>query len=92
LSNNFKLISKIEFEKLNFVPFIKFDKSNCDIDKEEKRINQILKYKNSDKAIEFVNNYIKELPKSFQNIANKPNKIYLCCFDCEKTFNLKKNL
>lgn len=43
LSNSFKLISKEEFESLNFVPYIKFDKSNCDTSKEEQRVNKILK-------------------------------------------------
>ena len=92
LSNSFKIISKDEFARLNFVPYIKFDKSNCDISKEEERVNQILKYKNSDEAIEFINEYIKKPPKSLKNISDKPNKIYLYCFDCEKTFDLKNNV
>lgn len=92
LSNSFKIISKDEFARLNFVPYIKFDKSNCDISKEEERVNQILKYKNSDEAIEFINEYIEKPPKSFKNISDKPNKIYLYCFDCEKTFDLKNNV
>jgi hypothetical protein len=92
LSNNFKPISKKEFERLDFVPHIKFDKSNCDISREEKRVNQILKYKSSDEAINFINEYIKKPPKSFKNISDKPNEIYLYCFDCEKTFDLKSNV
>ena len=92
LANSFKIISKDEFARLNFVPYIKFDKSNCDISKEEERVNQILKYKNSDEAIEFINEYIKKPPKSLKNISDKPNKIYLYCFDCEKTFDLKNNV
>ncbi len=78
LLNNFKLISKEDFEKLNFTPYIKFDKSNCDTTKEQKRVNQILKYKNSDEAIEFINEYIEKLPKSFKNISDKPSEIKLC--------------
>lgn len=77
LSNNFKPFSKKEFERLDFAPYIKFDKSNCDISREEKKINQILKYKNSDEAIEFINNYIKELPKVFKNISDKPNELFI---------------
>lgn len=92
LSNNFKLIEKEEFERLDFIPYTKFDKSNSDISKEEQGINKILKYKSSDEAIEFINEYIKKLPKSFKNISDKPNKIYLYCFDCEKTFDLKNNV
>lgn len=87
LSNSFKIISKDEFEKLDFVPYIKFDKSNCDKSKEEQRVNKILKYKNSDEAIEFINKYIEKSPKSFKNISDKPNKIYLYCFDCKKTIH-----
>lgn len=92
LSNIFKLISKEEFARLDFVPYIKFDKSNCDISKEEQRINKILKYKSSDEVIEFINEYIKKFPKNFENISDKPNEIYLYCFDCEKTFDLKSNV
>lgn len=92
LSNSFKLISKDEFVRLDFVPYIKFDKSNCDISKEEQRINKILKHKSSDEAIEFINEYIKNIPKQLKNISDKPNEIYLYCFDCEKTFNLKSNV
>ena len=77
LLNNLKLISKEAFERLDFVPYIKFDKSNCDISKEEQRINKILKYKNSDEAIEFINEYIKKPPKSFKQITDKPNEIIL---------------
>jgi len=92
LLNNFKHISKEEFERLNFVPHIKFDKLNCDISKEEQRINKILKYKSSDEVVEFINEYIKKFPKNFKNISDKPNKIYLYYFDCEKTFDLKSNV
>lgn len=77
LSNSFKIISKDEFARLNFVPYIKFDKSNCDISKEEQRINKILKYKSSDEAMDFINDYIKELPKSFKNISDKPNGLFV---------------
>lgn len=89
LANSFKLISKDEFERLDFVPHIKFDKSNCDISREEKRINQILKYKNSDEAIEFINEYIKKPPKSFKNIYDKPDIIYLHSIDNYKIFYFK---
>ena len=89
LLNNFKLITKEEFERLNFVPHIKFDKSNCDISREEKRINQILKYKNSDEAIEFINEYMKKPPKSFKNISDKPDIIYLHSIDNDKIFYFK---
>jgi len=88
--HNFNLISKKEFKKLDFVPYIKFDKSNCDISKEEQRINKILKYKSSDEAIDFINEYIKNIPKQLKNISDKPNKIYLYCIDNDKTFDLKK--
>jgi len=88
LSNSFKLISKDEFKRLNFVPYIKFDKSNCDTSKEEQRVNKILKYKNSDETIEFINEYIKNIPKQLKNISDKPNKIYLHCFNCDKIFEL----
>lgn len=77
LSHRFKLISKDEFEKLNFVPYIKFDKSNCDILKEQDKINQILKYKSSNEAISFIEDYISKTPKSFKNISDTPNKIFL---------------
>jgi len=77
LSNNFKLISKEEFERLDFVPYIKFDKSNCDISKEKQRVNKILKYKSSDEAIEFINEYIKKPLKSFKNISDRPNKLFI---------------
>ena len=77
LLNNFKLISKDEFERLDFVPHIKFDKSNCDISREEKRVNQILKYKSSDEAINFINEYIKKPPKSFKNISDRPNELFI---------------
>jgi hypothetical protein len=77
LSNNFKPFSKKEFERLDFVPYIKFDKSNCDISREEKRINQILKYKSSDEAINFINEYIKKPPKSFKNISDRPNELFI---------------
>jgi hypothetical protein len=77
LSNSFKLISKEEFESLNFVPYIKFDKSNCDTSKEEQRVNKILKYKNSDEAAYFIQEYIKNVPKYLENISSKPNKIFL---------------
>jgi len=43
-------------------------------------------------AIEFINEYIEKPPKSFKNISDRPNKIYLYCFDCEKTFDLKNNV
>ncbi|MDX9902225.1 MAG: hypothetical protein RBT22_12135 [Aliarcobacter sp.] len=89
LLNNFKLITKEEFERLNFVPHIKFDKSNCDISREEKRINQILKYKNSDEAIEFINEYMKKPPKSYKNISDKPDIIYLHSIDNDKIFYFK---
>ena len=89
LSNNFKLISKEEFERLNFVPHIKFDKSNCDISREEKRINQILKYKDSDEAVDFLNNYIKKMPKNFKQLSNKPDMIYLYSIDNDKIFYFK---
>lgn len=92
LTNNFKLISKEEFKKLDFVPYIKFDKSNCGTSKEEQRVNKILKYKSKSEAIECINEYIEKPPKSFKNISDKPNKIYLCYFDCEKTFDLKRNV
>ena len=88
-SNRFKLISEEEFEKLNFVPHIKFNKSNCDISREEKRINQILKYKNSDEAIDFVNDYIKKMPKSFKQLSNKPDMVHLYCIDNDKIFYFK---
>jgi len=77
LSNSFKLISKEEFERLDFVPYIKFDKSNCDTSKEEQRVNKILKYKNSDEAAYFIQEYIKNVPKYLENISSKPNKIFL---------------
>ena len=89
LSNNFKLISKEEFERLNFVPHIKFDKSNCDTSREEKRINQILKYKDSDEAVDFLNNYIKKMPKNFKQLSNKPDMIYLYSIDNDKIFYFK---
>jgi folate-dependent tRNA-U54 methylase TrmFO/GidA len=91
LSNNFKLISKDEFARLNFVPYIKFDKSNCDTSKEEQRVNKILKYKSSDEAIEFINEYIEKPPKSFKNISDKPNKLFLCCFNKRKVFDVNLN-
>ena len=89
LSNIFKLISEEEFEMLDFVPYIKFDKSNCDISREEKRINQILKYKDSDEAVDFLNNYIKKMPKNFKQLSNKPDIIYLYSIDNDKTFYFK---
>ena len=89
LSNIFKLISEEEFEMLDFVPYIKFDKSNCDISREEKRINQILKYKDSDEAVDFLNNYIKKMPKNFKQLSNKPDMIYLYSIDNDKIFYFK---
>ncbi|MDD2639482.1 MAG: hypothetical protein PHS65_00625 [Arcobacteraceae bacterium] len=77
LTNNFKLISEEEFEMLDFVPYIKFDKSNCDTLKEEQRVNKILKYKNSDEAAQFIQEYIKNVPKYLERISSKPNKIFL---------------
>lgn len=88
LSNSFKLISKDEFERLDFIPYIKFDKSNCDISKEEKRINQILKYKNSDEAIYFIESYIINLPKSFKVISDKPYYVSLYCLSFDKKFKI----
>lgn len=89
LSNNFELILKDEFTKLNFTPFVKFDKSNSDISREEKRINQILKYKNSDEANIFIEDYISKLPKSFRRISIKPNRIFLYdSFNSEYKFML----
>ncbi|MGE3300889.1 MAG: hypothetical protein AB7I39_10700 [Arcobacter sp.] len=89
LSNSFKIISKDEFERLNFVPHIKFDKSNCDISREEKRINQILKHKNFDEAMDFLNDYVKKIPKSFKQLSNKPDMIYLYGIDNDKIFYFK---
>lgn len=77
LSNKFELISQENFRILDFTPHIKFDKSNCDISKEEQRVNRILKYKNSDEAIHFVESYIMNLPKSFKVISDKPENISL---------------
>lgn len=77
ISNNFNLISKDEFERLDFVPYIKFDKSNCDISKEEKRVNKILKYKSPNKAIEFIKEYIEKPPKSFKNISDRVNELFI---------------
>jgi hypothetical protein len=77
LLNNFELISKDEFMKLNFTPFIKFDKSNSDITREEGRINKILRNKDSDEANIFIENYISNLPKFFRRISIKPNRIFL---------------
>ncbi|MAD41049.1 MAG: hypothetical protein CL623_01475 [Arcobacter sp.] len=88
LSNSFKFISKDEFTRLNFIPFIKFDKSNCDISKEEQRVNRILKYKSSEEAISFVENYIINLPKSFNAISDKPYYINLYCLNFEKQFKI----
>lgn len=89
LSNNFELISKEDFQKLDFTPYVKFDKSNCDISKEEQRMNKILKYKSSDEAIEFIESYILNLPKSFKVISDKPGSLSLYCLNWEKTFNIK---
>ena len=92
LLKNFKLISKDEFERLDFVPFIKFDKSNCDTSKEEQRVNKILKYKNSDEAIEFINEYIKDMPKYLEKIPTKPNKIFLYDLNNKKGIEQEFNI
>lgn len=76
LSNSFKLISKIEFERLNFVPYIKFDRTNCDVIKEEKRVNKILKYKNPNEAAQFIQEYLKNVSKYLERISSKPKKIF----------------
>lgn len=89
LSNNFELISKEDFQKLDFTPYIKFDKSNCDINREEQKVNRILKYKSSDEAIHFIERYILNLPKSFKFISDKPNKIELYS-EFEKYSNILK--
>ncbi len=77
LSNQFQVIPKDEFEKLDFVPNIKFDKNNCDIQRELISINEKLRYKTSSEAIKFIEDYISHLPKSYKYISDKPNKIFL---------------
>lgn len=88
-TNRFNLISKEEFERLNFTPYIEFDKSNCDISKEEQRVNRILKYKNSDEAIHFVESYIMNLPKSFKVISDKPENISLIYSNGQRPLAMK---
>lgn len=90
LSNNFELISKEDFQKLDFTPYVKFDKSNCDISREEQRINKILKYKNSNEAIEFIKSYILNLPKSFNLISDKPNSVVMHDDDLNKRLYIIK--
>lgn len=77
ISNKFELIPKDSFEQLNFVPYIKFDKSNCDISKEEKRINEIIKYQNIDDVSSFIESYSKSIPKALKDTSDKPTKLYL---------------
>ncbi len=74
---------------MDFTPYIKFDKSNCDINKEEQRINKILKYKSSNEAIDFIESYILNLPKNFKVISDKPASLSLYSLSWEKTFNIK---
>lgn len=88
LSNRFELISQENFRILDFTPHIKFDKSNCDITKEEQRVNRILKYKSSEEAISFLESYIMNLPKSFKVISDKPYYISLYCLNFEKKFKI----
>lgn len=77
LSNKFELISEGEFGRADFAPYIEFDKSNCDINKEKIVINEILKYQDSKKAIETIKSYIKKPSKQYRYISNKPNIIFL---------------
>ncbi|CAM4009385.1 MULTISPECIES: hypothetical protein [Arcobacter] len=88
LSNKFELISQENFRILDFTPYIKFDKSNCDITKEEQRVNRILKYKSSEEAISFVESYIVNLPKSFKVISDKPYYVSLYCLSFDKKFKI----
>lgn len=88
LSNKFELISQENFRILDFTPYIKFDKSNCDITKEEQRVNRILKYKSSEEAISFVESYIVNLPKSFKVISDKPYFVSLYCLSFDKKFEI----
>lgn len=88
LSNRFELISKENFQILDSTPYIKFDKSNCDISKEEVRVNRILKCKSPDEAIIFVESYIINLPKHFKLISDKPFSLNLYCSNFEKQFKI----
>ena len=77
LDSNIELLDDDTFHRKNFKPCIEFDKSNLDANIELKRINEKIQHLCSDKAVEFIENYVVNLPKQYIRISQKPNKITL---------------
>ncbi len=77
LDSNFQILDDEVFYKKNFYPYIKFDKSNVDINIESKRVNEKIQSLNSDEAIKFIETYISNPPKQYKQISYKPNRIFI---------------
>jgi hypothetical protein len=77
LNHNFKIVTQNEIDKLEFVPFIKYDIKNIRITT-IKPIEKTLYYcKNKDEQIEVIKKYIEKANRRFKKWETKPNKIFV---------------
>jgi len=77
LSHDFKLVSKNEINRLEFVPFIKYDIENIRVDTINPLEEKLYYCKNKDEQIKLINKYIERPYRRFKKWERKPNKIFL---------------
>ena len=77
LNNNFNIVTQNEIDKLEFVPFIKYDIENIRTATIKPFKEKLYYCKNIVEQTKLINDYIKKPYRRFKKWETKPNKIFL---------------